>query len=504
MPRIPLRLVFCLLPAASLSPVKAEEISLDAYLKDVLANNDSIQASKSNLEAGELRQDSADIVFSPQFFSQAAHTLDKKEPTNPFAGTKTEATSLSVGVQKVWETGLQSKLSYTLTRVDLEFPHVSPAITLPVTLDNPLNPGTPFSTVANFPNPLIYAFPASQFSEARTQLELVQPLLKNSKGRDFQLARESSQTKIAMQKSAETYKIKTMVAQAEYVYWQLALAQEAVRTQERSLERFKRLKAWAQRRANMQLGDRADVLQADSGVRLRSYELEQAKKDRNSAERAFNTLRGKSGDRIEGSLATISAPDLEKKPKLEGGVKRLDVEVARGQQRLSEIEVEQSREKFSSQLDLFGTVALNTLEDETDDALRNSFDSDHPTYIVGLKFSTPLDRDLIDRERGGLVRSSQAAQYEVEQRTFAAQQDWDDLQRQLEEAQMRLGLAQSLERAQKEKLEYEKDRLEIGRTTTYQIIMFEQDYASSQLATIKAKADILGILARLKSFGDSL
>lgn len=503
MPRIPIRLVFCLLPAASLSQAKAEDISLDGYLKEVLENNESIKASKATLEAGELRSDSPDIVFTPQLFSQVAYRLDKKEPLNPFTGTRTEATSLSVGMQKLWESGLQSQLSYSVTKVNVEWPSFAPNVDFPISINNPFNPNSPITQVVNVPNPVSYFLPSKEFTEARTQLDLVQPLLKGSSGREYELNRESAQTKIAMQKSGEEYKVKILLAQAEYVYWQVALAQEAVRTQEASLERFKRLKNWTQRRANMQLGDRADVLQADSGVRLRSYELEQTKKDRDSAERNFNTLRGKAGDEIGGHLATITTPDLSKRPKMEGNVKRLDIEVARQQQRLTEIEVEQSREKFSTQLDLFGSVALNTLDDNADDAIKKSLDTAHPTLVVGLKFSTPLDRDLINKERGGLVRTSQSARFETSQREFTAQQEWDELQRQLDEAQARLRLAKELEDAQKKKLLYEKDRLEIGRTTTYQIIMFEQDYSSSQLATIKAKADILGILARLKSFGDS-
>ena len=98
---------------------------------------------------------------------------------------------------------------------------------------------------------------------------------------------------------------------------------------------------------------------------------------------------------------------------------------------------------------------------------------------------------------------NQAAKLDQELKEFNARQDWADLKAQLGEAETRLRLVTELEQAQKEKLSYEKQRLSIGRTTTYQILMFEQDYANAQLATIKSKADILGILARLKSFGDA-
>jgi outer membrane protein TolC len=60
------------------------------------------------------------------------------------------------------------------------------------------------------------------------------------------------------------------------------------------------------------------------------------------------------------------------------------------------------------------------------------------------------------------------------------------------------------ESAQKEKLDYEKQRFERGRSTTFQILQFENDYANAQLGAIKARTDILEIMAKLKTFGDAL
>jgi outer membrane protein TolC len=280
-----------------------------------------------------------------------------------------------------------------------------------------------------------------------------------------------------------------------------------VRTQEGSIERFRKIKDWAQKRATSQLGDRADVLQADSGLRLKQYELENAKKDRNALQRVFNSLRAVEGDQVEGNLVALSSQalsfDKADASANDGEVKRLDVEIAKQAVKLSDIEVEQSREKFKGQVDLFGSLALNALEGTPEEALTHSVDTSHPSYVVGVKFSTPLDQGIINRDREGLIKMNQASRLDQELKQFNARQDWNDLQSQLKEARTRLVLASDLEKAQKEKLAYERERLSIGRTTTYQILMFEQDYANSQLATIKSKADILGILARLKSFGDA-
>jgi outer membrane protein TolC len=497
----------CLLPLSG--SLQARTLTIDEFLSSVRDANPNLKIATTTIEAGDLRSTSPDLVFSPQFFSQATHSVDRKDSSNPLAPEKIEATALSFGIQKLWESGLQSQIAYNMTRVNLDQASLPGTLSLPLSFPNPLVPGTQFNQLVTVTNPLLGVLPRSEYTEARTQLDLVQPLWKNSEGRDYALTRDSTLAKISMQQMGERYKVKSLIAQAENVYWQLALSQEAVRTQEGSIERFRKIKQWAQNRATSQLGDRADVLQADSGLRLKQYELENAKKDRNALQRVFNSLRGVEGDQVEADLVALGSQALSfdktevKGDASEGQVKRLDVEIAKQAAKLSEIEVEQSREKFKGQLDVFGSVALNALDNTPEEALKHSVNTDHPTYVVGVKFSTPLDDGIINRDREGLIKMNQASKLDQELKQFNAAQDWADLQSQLKEARTRLNLATDLEKAQKEKLSYERERLSIGRTTTYQILMFEQDYANSQLATIKSKADILSILARLKAFGDA-
>ncbi len=481
----------------------AETLTLEAYLASVRDSNKTLRASVATISAGELRTTSPDIMFSPQFFSQATHTIDEKPVNNPLAPTRIEATQLSFGIQKLWESGLQSQVSFNMTKVNLDQPDLPETIRIPFSLPNPLVAGGTLTTAATVTNPLRSVLPQTDYTEARTQIDLVQPLWKNAQGRDAELLRESTLTKISMQTLGERFKSKSLMAQAEAVYWQLALAQEAVRTQEGSIARFQKIRDWAKQRANSQLGDKADFLQADSGLRVKQFELEQAKKDRNALQRVFNTLRNVPGDEGEVKLSPLSAQALMNFAQKQGAeIKRLDVEAAKQAVKLADVEVEQSREKYKAQLDVFGSAAFNSLEKQPDDAIREAVQTKNPTYVVGLKFSTPLDHDIINRDREGLIRTSQAAKLDAEAKQFAAQQEWDDLLQQLKEAETRLRLSNEIEVAQKEKLNYEKQRLSVGRTTTYQTLLFEQDYANAQLATIKAKADILGIVAKLKSYGD--
>jgi hypothetical protein len=69
-----------------------------------------------------------------------------------------------------------------------------------------------------------------------------------------------------------------------------------------------------------------------------------------------------------------------------------------------------------------------------------------------------------------------------------------------QEAKRTFELSKAIEHVQKEKMLHEKDRLQKGRSTTYQTLSFEQDYSSSQLSRIQAELQILQIIAKMKLF----
>jgi outer membrane protein TolC len=466
---------------------QARTLTLEAYLNQVRTSNQTLRSAQATIEATKERENSSDLITTPQVFGQVAHTVDEKPPSNILSGDKMEATSYSFGIQKIWSFGLQSQLSYNLNKIDIERQDF-PAF-LNGGIVNPLAALNDDST--------------KRWSEGRTQLDLVQPLWKNWMGREYDLTRDTTQARLSAQRQGEQYKIKALLAQAEFIYWQLALATDAVRTQEGALVRFQKIRDWVKKRVDMSLADRADLLQAEAGLKARRFELELSKRDRISLQRTFNTLRSVQGDRLEADIMPISSRMLSDMTMAAGSIKRLDVEVARSLEKAAESEVQQWREKFKPEVSIFGSYATNSRDDSLGTAASDAFKSDKPTMVIGLKFSTPLDRDLINRERSGLIKASEAARLEREQKEFDARQEWEELMRQLSDAKTRLHLANEIENAQKQKLEYEKNRHERGRTTTYQILLFEQDYASAQLGAIKAKADILGIIAKLKSFGDA-
>ena len=69
----------------------------------------------------------------------------------------------------------------------------------------------------------------------------------------------------------------------------------------------------------------------------------------------------------------------------------------------------------------------------------------------------------------------------------------------LEKRRIEVGL--SIEQiAQKLKIENERSLLEQGRTTTYQILLFEQEYFRSQIKSLEIARQLLSLNAEAKSY----
>jgi hypothetical protein len=57
-----------------------------------------------------------------------------------------------------------------------------------------------------------------------------------------------------------------------------------------------------------------------------------------------------------------------------------------------------------------------------------------------------------------------------------------------------------MEQVQADKLSYERKRLREGRTTTYQVLMFEQDHSQSQLLRLRTALEVVSLNAQMKLY----
>lgn len=449
-------------------------LTLEGYVKQVRGQNAGYQAAEQKREAAKLRRSEADLVFAPQLLSSLNFRFDSKLPTLPFLNyARLDTHNFELGVQQQFAFGLKAKLAYQIDYIGYE------------------------NIVLQGPPALV------KFYDARPVLEVSMPLWQNAFGssaRATQLLQEAQAD--AEHFGAEASR-RGLELKAESVYWQLAIAREIVKQQELAFAAAESLHSYVAKKVNLSLGDRADALQAKASLETRKLGLKSARDQARIAARAFNALRnGNPADEPE-ALVDVDFQALVKyEPPAKHGT-RADVKVAEAQARLARANAVVLRERNKPQLDVYASAALNGRDRTLGTmlgAIGDSYTANRPTFNAGFKFVLPLDLSAMSDARRAAAQLEGAAELDWKQKQLDQEQEWADLTARLIDARERYVLATQIESVQEEKLVYERRRLRQGRTTTFQVLQFEQEFTGAALARASAAAEVLQLVSQLKLY----
>jgi outer membrane protein TolC len=450
----------------------ANELTLEQFLKQVEDKNQTVNASKISSDAAVKRKDEKRLLFTPSVFAQAQTAVDKKATTVvSMMGDKTDNTTISTGLMQQFDFGLKGKLSYSLSHTIL---HHATA----------LNP--------------------NDFNESALGLELTHSLWRNLWGSENKAQADLIEGQSEIQKYSENFKIKNILTKAEALYWGLSQMRKIVAVQKENLERAHKIKSWAQGRVNSGLGEKSDLLQADANVKFREFELKSATQDQKNLERTFNTLRGDDSTVVAEPLTPVDNAQIKSLGLPARAEMRDDTKIAREVQKISKANATLSIERNKPTLEVYGTYVLNGRDATRSKAIDKAIQNDYATEAIGIRFNTPLDVFNLKNNIDGYKNDQIAAELNFKQKLFDENQEWNDLSTKFEDAKTKLFLAEKMEEAQKVKVINERDRLTKGRTVTFQVLNFEQDYAQSELLKIKSETDVLNLYTQLKIFSDGV
>lgn len=465
-----MNLLFFLGTTSALAAVP-QQLGLNEYLDQVSGKSPSAIAARLHSEGGLTRAEGASVLTFPYLFGSANAFDDQALPASPaFQGTETKANGYSVGAGVNTPLGLNGKYSWNSS-----YGHV-----------------------------VGLAFPSIGDYTSYNKVDLTLNLVRNGFGSEIGARMDLIRSGNTAQSLAGDYQLVATVAQAESTYWRLAFARQAVQVQREVLERAAKLLDWAKRRVGLQLGDRSDVLQAQASYDLHRVDLSSALEEERASARAFNLLRNESGDSVAEAVAIPSLDDTLKISAPAKAGERLDVQAAAEKTRAAQAQSQLDKEQLKPNVDVVASYAWNGRDLGRSAAVSDAFGSQHPTKAIAVNFTVPLDVPTWRRAIRGADQEIEAANYELDQTRLAEARDWSDLATHLDQARTRLGLLSTLENVQKDKFENERQRLLRGRTTTYQTITFEQDYASTQLLRLRTQADVLQTIAQLKAFRGKL
>jgi outer membrane protein TolC len=448
----------------------AENLSLEQFLEQVEKGNDEFKGQKANETAGELRTREYKLLFLPTLVGEYSDYRDERQPSNAFQGFKTSATTYWLGVQQNFGVGLDATFKYEY--VDTTITGASPAF-----------------------------LPEPHYITAAPILELSGSLWRNFLGSETSALKDVSNGGALALKYGSTFARMMVKARAEAAYWRLATARKLVFASQDNLKRSERIQSWSGRRSRLSLSDKSDLLQANATVAARKIELQSALDEEKAAARDFNLARGRAEEIVPEQLQSLETEQITQLPLPVRNGQREDVLASQQEARVAAANAKLSEEKAKPDIDVYAKLSFNGRDDDRKGAMDESWKSDYPFNVVGVRLNMPLHFGIASDIREGYRAQARGAQYSFERKAFEGEKNWQSLSQQFEDAKKRLTLASEMEKAQKGKLDYERQRFGRGRTTTYQVILFEQDFASAQVARLNLEREILDLYAQLKTYG---
>lgn len=450
-------------------PLSSHSLSLQEYLDQVVKNHEGLQGSLMARDGAALHSKDGELLVAPTAFANISLSHDQKvDPL--FRTSETVRNEYSLGVSQQTTFGLLARLYYTYDYQYYNF--------LPDAFSPPI-----------------------RVNQGRPTIELTQSLLKNGFGSLTRAQIEATEAGALASSFLQSYQTRGILAQAEAAYWTLSLARSSVRVAMSVLDRAKELYEWNFKRERLRLVDASDVVQSEALLKLRQLDYQQSIDNQRMACRSFNQLRGQDSDEVSENVEplgrTLVMPtDLPARAQM-----REDVRAAQEQSVASQANSKLSYEKDRATLDVFVSYSTNGSDVGIGATVGDSFQTSQPTYTGGLRFAMPLDFGNLSNAKKGYNLEEEGAAKTYQRKYFDQENEWRELSQRLSEAKARLALSQTLEDIQKQKLKVERERLNHGKTTTFNVIQFEQDAAQAELGSLRAQADILQIIAQMKTFG---
>ena len=446
----------------------------DQYLDQVKNQNMSFRASEQQMKGSVLLKREADLFFKPQFFFNAQKGYDSKLLNPPFlVFDQVRSERYNAGISQEFSFGVETRLSYDLVKTEYKGINFAPGI-------------------------------ANPYWDAIPTLELNIPLWGNAFGRTTKARKELTlQQRTLENKSAEAQAKRTLV-EAEIAYWRLAAAQESVKIQRKALEAANNILSYVTNKKAKNLGEEADVLQARALMDSYKLQLEQAEIDERAARRKFNLYLNVDANSSVGTLSPLNYVELESDPipSTRPG-DRADVQASQAQVAAARASSQLSIEQNKPTLNLYGGYAFFGRDGNQSKALSRAGWADRDSAYFGVKFQMPLNVAAQADAREGARQSETAAELNHKYLAYSQEQDWIDITSHYKDAQTTLKLAKLMEKAQKAKLDNERVRLRQGRTTTYQILLFEQDYLAAEVARIRAANQIISLKSQIKLYSSN-
>jgi outer membrane protein TolC len=418
-----------------------------------------------------LRVGEAALDFMPKATGQFQYSDDKRIASfNSALGSEALSESGDLGVQQKLRTGTLLAFDYNLTESQI------------------LN--SPFYGVPNY---LIYT--------AAPRISITQPLWKDFNASLSKAVEESTLAQLRASDISNLYSNQKIISDAENAYWTLALDREIVRLDRESIERTDKILKRNQKRASMNVTDKSDVLQSLASLKTKELAYQNDVESLRQASMKFNSIRNVPDDKVAETLQAIGDfLDTDISKDIVRKAVRADVAIAIANAQKSKADAKSSEIRNQPDISFVGTYQFDGRGSNSGLAMGTSWNGDNPYLTAQLNLTIPLDFSEINRMNQGYKAQAAAAEATTARAEFDLDQDWLDLEKQFKDAMSRLALARELEKLQSEKLQYERERFASGRTTSFQVLQFEDNFSDASLSKLKVENELITMRAKARLY----
>jgi len=448
----------------------AQTLDLSTYLSQVKEKGPEYRSARKALEGYSKQSRQQDLAFSPTLDVSYGHMDDQQEQLIPFNGDRTQADELKASLSNQLPWGPKLSVGYS-------FRHITVSNAAPFIL-------SPYYSVA----------PTASLSL---------PLFKDFLGAQTRAGADKVRTQFESAAQGAGFQSGGALFNAKVAYWNLALLRAEKGIRQDTLERSQKIQEWTKRRVARNLADPPDALQAEASVRVAELDLQMAAERERTARLDFNRLRGVEQEgvleELEGLEASLSSVKVEIPAQVPDRQDLLSSERTAASQKAA---YDEAHQNIFPDITLMASWTGGSLDGggatpgDLGIANGEAFQNKNPIYQVGAKFSLPLDVFTASRVSEGYQANSESAQLAYENKRIEVSQQWKDLKDRLGDADKRLEMAAQIETIQKKKADEERRRLELGRTTQFQLLSFENDYALARLRRLSLVLEKLSLLAQ--------
>jgi len=465
----------CLSSGALLGQDSARELTLDAYLGEVLDANDRIQIAVIQTEIGLRKRDAEATLYHPELVLNGQYqdiarpnTVQQERSLSGVAEFDQQSQLYSTGVESMIPGGGRVRLGYSLNRLK----------------NNLQGTSSIFGTVRP---------PGSEFVTF-TGVSLVQPLLKNAWGAELTPLRVAAQESfIAFQ--GYRRELMRVITQAETLYWDLYYAQQRVDFLQESVATTGKLLADTKVKQTVGSASPLEVLEVESALAQRNAQLLDAQQ---AVIANMNRLLSLSaGDRrsAEQQVVAVDSPNLSpigdySYHAAQNNARQWNPELVSQSREIikQKIRLNYAKNQRHPELNLTTDYGFNGLGNSPGTSFDDVSNGDFATWSVGIELRLPLD--------GGIraKKQFQAVTLEVQQAELTLESMETEVSTGISAALHNMKSTYSSVGNHDKVVEFytnllntQLERLEVGTVDNQQVLETEEDLLEAKIQSLMAK-----------------